>query len=100
MRRKCRSRELRVALLEAPATASELAIELGRTKRDVHVGIWVLQTQGHVASSHMVPNLDWPARGIRRRHKLWDLTRLGLAIAKRESAELAEPIRVVGRFDG
>jgi osmotically-inducible protein OsmY len=52
---KSRSQRIRECLNEGPGTSLEVALELGLSKRNAHVGIWVLREQGHVQISGKHP---------------------------------------------
>ena len=77
-----RNREILHALYEGPATCTELALELGRSKRDVNIGLWLLTTQEFVKSVGQVPVDREKHEFGRKSLKLYELTVRGHAVAR------------------
>jgi hypothetical protein len=85
---KIRTADLRDALADSPSTANELALVLGMTKRNVNVGLWVLQTTGQVTSLRSIRNTEAyrANKRMRRYLKLYELTPHGLAMWRKETS--------------
>lgn len=88
---KIRTPEIRALLAESPSTAREISAALQMTPRDANVGLWVLQTHGHVCSLREVPRPVSDFSG-RRTLKLYELTPRGRAHLRMKARERADVI--------
>lgn len=82
------SQQIRELLLDGPATAREIALELGIAPVRAKVGLWVLKKQHHIEASGTVPNLEY-GRGQHRELNLYGLTTRGETWARMTRRERA-----------